>query len=149
MNATLTTLALYAVFAALLCVLLLAIDLASGIARVRSRTTLNPEDAATILKSSELVPTEPESVARALRAHRNALANIVPFLVAMFLWVLLGAPRPWVFWLSAIFTGARVAHAVAYIASAQPWRSTAFAIGFTCQVITFAQLLRTALPLCS
>lgn len=145
MNANLSTLALYAVFAAVLCVLLLVIDLASGIARVRSRTTLNPEDAATILKSSQLVGSDPESVARALRAHRNTLANVLPFLVAMLLWVLLGAPRPWVLWLSAVFTTARVLYAIAYLASAQPWRSLAFAVGFTCQIITFTQLLRTAL----
>lgn len=142
-----STLALYALFAAALAALLVAIDLASGIARVRSQTTLNPEDAATVLRSAAVVGEDPEPVARALRAHRNALANIVPFLVAMLLWVLLGAPRGWVLWLCAGFTGARVVHAVAYLAGAQPWRSLAFAVGFTCLGVTLVQLLRAALAL--
>ncbi len=147
MNALVPNLALYALFAAALVTLLFAIDLASGLLRVRSGTTPNPEDAVTVRRGATLSATDPEAVARAARAHRNAMANVLPFLLSMFLWVILGAPRPWVLYVSAIFTGARVVHAIAYLAGVQPWRSLAFAVGFGCFVVTLVQLVRAALAL--
>lgn len=147
MNSLVPTLALYALFAAALVTLLFAIDLASGLARVRSGTTPNPEDATSVRRGATVAAAEPEAVARAARAHRNAMANVLPFLLAMFLWVILGAPRPWVLSVSAVFTGARVVHAIAYLAGVQPWRSLAFAVGFGCFAVTVVQLVRAALAL--
>ena len=136
--------ALYAVFACGLSVLLLAIDAASGGARVKSKTTLNIEDAGSVTKGAEVVPVDPEQVARVMRAHRNALANIVPFLIVMFLYVALGATAQWVMILCGVFSAMRVGHAVAYTQHLQPWRTISFAIGQTCTGIAIVQVVRAA-----
>jgi uncharacterized membrane protein YecN with MAPEG domain len=134
----------FALFTVALAALLFAIDFASGLARVRSGTTPNAEDAATIRRGATVVAVEPEAVARVVRAHRNAMASVVPFLLAMLGWVLLGAERRWVVAVCGVFTGARVVHAVAYVAGRQPWRSLAFAIGFGCFAVTLVGLARAA-----
>ena len=134
---------LYALFAAGLSVLLLVIDASSGGFRVRSKTTLNKEDTGTT--GAKLVVEDPEGVARVMRAHRNAIANILPFLVVMFLYVALGAPAEWVLGLSGVFTAMRVAHAVTYIVGIQPWRTVSFAIGQLCLGITIVQVIRAAI----
>ncbi len=139
--------ALYALFAAGLCLLLILIDSVGGGVRAGTKTTLNAEDAGTVSKGAALVAEDPERVARVMRAHRNALANVVPFLVVTFLFVALGASRQWVLGLCSVFTAARVVHALVYIKGLQPWRTIAFAVGQICTGIALVQVVRAALAI--
>lgn len=139
--------AMYALFAVALCVLLVLIDSAGGGFRARSKTTPNAEDVRSVSKGAALVPTDPEEVARVMRAHRNALANVVPFLFVMFLYVALGASTTWVLGLCGVFTAMRVTHAIVYINGLQPWRTLSFVVGQTCTGIAVIQVVRAAVGL--
>ena len=139
--------AMYALFAVGLTFLLLAIDGLSGGARVATKTVLNSEDAGSVAKGAQLVESDPERVARIMRAHRNALANIIPFLAVMFLYVALGATPTWVLALCGVFGAARFVHAVAYISAKQPFRTGSFVVGQICTIIAMVQVLRAAFPL--
>ncbi len=139
--------AVYALFAVGLSFLLLAIDGLSGGFRVKSKTVVNREDASTVSNGAELVEHDPDGVARVMRAHRNALANIVPFLAVMFLYVALGASTTWVLALSGVFGVARLTHAAAYIGAKQPFRTASFVVGQLCTVVAMVQVLRAAFPL--
>jgi microsomal prostaglandin-E synthase 1 len=136
--------ALYALFATGLCLLLLIIDGAGGGARAGSKTTPNLEDASTTAKGAKIVESDPEAVARVMRAHRNALANIVPFLFVMFLYVAVGATATWVLALCGVFAAARVLHAIVYIKGIQPWRTIFFTIGQICTIVAAVQVVRAA-----
>src|SRR5437899_914856 len=83
---------IYAVTAALLCLNLMGLWLYSGLTRNGTRTLMNAEDSA-LLKGRSVVERDPPDVARVLRAHANAMANVLPFLILGFLYVLLGAGR--------------------------------------------------------
>ena len=137
--------AVYALFAAALSLLLIVVDSASGGFRAASKTTPNPEDVGSTAKGATVVPHDPESVARVARAHRNAMANILPFLVVMFLFVALGATTQWVTILCGVFLFARVMHAVVYIRGLQPWRTISFTIGQICTGIALVMVVRGAL----
>ena len=139
--------ATYALFAASLCLLMILVDSAGGGTRARSKTTPNEEDTGTVSKGATVVAADPDGVARVMRAHRNAVANIVPFLIVMFLYVLLGATQQWVVGLCGVFLAMRVAHAVVYIGGLQPWRTISFAIGQTCTGIAIVQVVRAAISL--
>jgi uncharacterized MAPEG superfamily protein len=139
--------ATFALFSAALCVLLILIDSAGGGVRASTKTTLNPEDVSTVSKGAKLVDADPERVARVMRAHRNALANIIPFWIVMFLYVALGATQSWVLGLSGVFLGARVVHAAVYIRGVQPWRTISFVVGQTCTGVAVVQVIRAALAL--
>lgn len=69
---------------------LLVLWVRSGTARGKTKTTPNPEDAGTILRGSKVVDGNPPEVARVLRAHDNAMANIVPFALLGLVFVLAG-----------------------------------------------------------
>lgn len=76
------------------------------------------------------VPDDPTSFAfRARRAHQNSLENAVPFLFALLSCLALGVSPTAVNVAVMAFTAARVAHAFAYYAGAQPPRTAAFAAG--------------------
>ena len=137
----------YALFATGLSVLLVTIDGVGGGFRTRSKTTPNVEDVSTTSKGAKVVETEPETVARVMRAHRNALANIIPFLLVMFLYVALGATSTWVTALCGVFAAVRVLHAVVYIRGLQPWRTIFFVIGQVCTIVAAVQVVRAAIAL--
>jgi uncharacterized MAPEG superfamily protein len=120
---------IYALFATGLCLFSMALDGASGLFRFKTKTTLNREDATTTSRGAEIVADERPEVARANRAWRNAFANIVPFLVVGFLYVLTGARENSALVYFGVFAAARVIHAIAYLAGKQPWRSLAFVVG--------------------
>jgi microsomal prostaglandin-E synthase 1 len=139
--------AIYALFAAGLCTMLLLIDAVGGGVRSRTKTTPNEEDAGTVAKGATVAPLDPEGVARVMRAHRNALANVVPFLLVMFLYVAFGASRQWVLGLCGVFSAMRLAHAICYIKGIQPWRTASFVVGQTCTGIAVVQVIRAAIAL--
>jgi prostaglandin-E synthase 1 len=108
----------------------------SGAVRGKTKTSLNPEDAAAF--KSDLAPADPPEVARVLRAHRNTADNTLPFLLLGFVFVMLG-PSP----LEAQiifygFTAARVLYSFAYLKGLQPWRSIFYTLGV---LATFALLI--------
>ena len=140
-----TPFGIYALFATGLCALLLGIDGASGGARVKSKLVVNPEDSSTVAKGADFSETEAAAVARVMRAHRNATANIIPFLIVMFLYVALGATSTWVLALCGVFAFARVVHAFAYIGAKQPFRTLSFVIGQLCTLVAAIQVVRAAL----
>jgi uncharacterized membrane protein YecN with MAPEG domain len=120
---------LYALFATFLSIFSIALDALGGFVRARTKTVVNAEDAGTVAKRAEVVDEDPPPVARMMRAHRNALANIVPFLIVGLLYVVLGASPTMVAILFGVFTVARVVHAVSYATKAQPWRTLSFVVG--------------------
>ena len=134
----------YALFAALLCLNLFGLWLYSGLTRNRTKTLINPEDAA-LLKGRTTVERDPPEVARVLRAHANAMANILPFLVLGFLYVVLGASRTGAIVYFGVFTLARYIHSVAYVAAVQPWRTVSFLVGLLAAIGLLVQVTMRAL----
>ena len=97
----------------------------SGVVRGKAKSTPNEEDAKTI----KLSPSEPPEIARVLRAHANAMANIVPFLFLGFIFVLAGGSALAAEVIFGVFVAARIGHSFAYLGGKQPWRSISFGIG--------------------
>lgn len=125
----------YALFATALCILLMSIDMFGGALLPRTKATPKPEGAA----------VGPDGPARVMAAHRNALANIVPFLFVMLFYVFLGASTPWVMVLCGVFTAMRVAHAIAHIRGLQPWRTIVWLVAQLCVFIAMFQVVHAAL----
>jgi uncharacterized MAPEG superfamily protein len=131
----------YALAAVLVCSHMLLLDAYSGVARARSKTTPNPEDS----KTFEIVATEPEAVARVLRAHRNLVANGVPFLLLGLVMVLQGTTKTAAMAYFGTFIVARLGHTFAYLSGKQPFRSLFFAVGQLAITGMAVQIVRTAL----
>jgi uncharacterized MAPEG superfamily protein len=134
----------YAVSAALLCLNLYGLWIYSGLIRSRTRTVRNAEDTS-LLPGRTIVERDPPEVARVLRAHANAMANVVPFLVLGLLYVLLGAGRTGAIAYFGVFTVARYLHSITYVAGLQPWRTVAFVVGLLASVGLLVQVLLRAL----
>ncbi|MDZ4021457.1 MAPEG family protein [Pseudomonas sichuanensis] len=121
------------VFAAsvlLLFLKMLAISCYQGYYRLRHLTFVNAEDAA-VLGRTAAAQERPE-VRRAAQAWANDLENIPLFFVLGGLAITLHTPELPTLWLCALFTAARLAHTLAYLAAWQPWRTLAFAVGLGC-----------------
>lgn len=101
----------------------------SGSVRGKTKTTPNQEDAGTIARGAKVVDGNPPEVARVLRAHDNAMANIVPFAILGLLFVLAGGSATVAYAVFGVFTAARLAHSFVYLAEKQPWRSLSFGVG--------------------
>ena len=121
------TLVAYAITCLVLSANLLFLWGYSGATRGRSKTAINPEDAARF--GAPLAEFDPPAVARVLRAHANAQAAIYPFLLLGLVYVLLGGAPERATIIFAVFTVARVAHSIAYLSAKQPWRTVFFIIG--------------------
>ena len=135
----------YVVTAIVLCLNLLVLWNYSGLVRGGTKTVMNEEDAATVAKGSAMVATDPPAVARVLRAHQNATANVVPFLILGFLYVLLGPSTTAAVIIFATFTVARLLHSVAYVRGLQPWRTVAFIVGTTATLALMVDMVRRLL----
>lgn len=121
------TFVLYALMSIVLSLNLLVLWAFSGVKRGSTGASPNAEDVTRF--GGTLAFTEPPELARVLRAHGNAAANIVPFLILGLVFVLSGGSRTVAAWLFGIFTVARLLHSVAYLNGKQPWRTIAFSIG--------------------
>ena len=117
----------YAVTCVVLAIDLLILWGYSGAVRARVGVAINPEDAARF--RVPLLSTDPPEVARVLRAHSNAQAAIVPFMLLGLAFVLMGGPAWIAAILFALFTAARIVHSVSYLLGKQPWRTSAFIFG--------------------
>jgi prostaglandin-E synthase 1 len=111
----------------------------SGAVRARTRIAINPEDAAR--RGAELAPHDPPEVARILRAHANAQATIFPFLLLGLAYVLAGGPFLAVAIIFTVFTTARLAHSIAYLAGLQPWRTIFFVLSGVALIALMAALI--------
>ena len=121
---------------------LTALWVLSGVARGGTKTTLNPEDAQTILRGAAIVEAEPAAVARVLRAHRNSFDNTIPFLLLAFVFA---AMRPSALEAQIIFgtfTAARLVFSVAYLKGLQPWRSLAYGVGMLATLALLVEVCR-------
>jgi uncharacterized MAPEG superfamily protein len=117
----------YAISMIVLALNLLVLWAYSGAVRGKTKTTPNAEDASS--PDKRVVESEPPEVARVLRAHANAMANIVPFAVLGLVFVLAGGSAMAAEVLFGVFVVARVLHSLVYLAGKQPWRSMMFGIG--------------------
>jgi uncharacterized MAPEG superfamily protein len=120
---------IFSVTAVVLCLNLLVLWGYSGTVRTRAKATPNPEDATTVAKGADVAIQDPPEIARVLRAHRNAEANILPFLVLAWLSVAWGAAPLTMGIVCGIFVVARLGHTVTYLAGKQPYRTIFFTIG--------------------
>ncbi len=117
---------IYAVTAVVLCVNLIIIWAYSGAVRAKTKLAINPEDAEQF--KTTLKDLDPPEVARVLRAHANANASIIPFLVLGLVYVLIGGTPGTAKIIFGIFTVGRILHSIAYLAGKQPWRTIFFGI---------------------
>src|SRR5579864_2323388 len=117
----------YAVTALVLSLNLIVLWAMSGGVRAGTKTALNAEDAGMFKVS--VVELDPAPVARVLRAHRNAEANIYPFLILGLIYVLAGGPYLPAVTIFTVFTLARILHSIFYVRGGQPWRTISFTVG--------------------
>jgi prostaglandin-E synthase 1 len=128
----------YAVSIIVLSLNLLLLWAYSGLVRGRVKTTPNAEDA----KGAKLIEVESPEVARVLRAHANAMANIVPFAILGLVFVLAGGSVLAAEVIFGVFTLARIAHSFAYLGGKQPWRSMFFGIGALTTLVLIGFLVK-------
>jgi prostaglandin-E synthase 1 len=122
----------YAITCVVLCLNLLMLWVSSGAIRAKGGVAINPEDGARYgVPVSEF---DPPTVARLLRAHRNAEATIYPFLLLGLLFVFTGGKAAIAIPIFAIFVVARIVHSIAYLKAMQPWRTIAFAVSLLAAV---------------
>ncbi len=132
----------YTVCTLILTVNLLGLWVYSGVVRGKVKVTPNAEDAGNLIKGASLAERDPPEIARVLRAHANAMANIVPFLATGLLYVMWGAGTTAAWVLFGGFTFFRVVHSFAYVAGKQPWRTLSFSAAGLAQLGVLVQLVR-------
>jgi prostaglandin-E synthase 1 len=139
----------YAVSMIVLALNLLGLWVYSGVVRGKTKTTPNTEDASTILKGSKLVEVDPPEVARVLRAHANAMANILPFALVGLVYVMTGASGLVPLILFGVFTVARISHSLTYVGGKQPWRSASWGLGLATTLVMMGFVVRSLLAACT
>ncbi len=118
----------YAITSLVLCANLFYLWAKSGAQRNRSKTVMNAEDARTISKGASVVASDPPEVARVLRAHANAMAVNLPFLMLGLLYVMAGGTAGLAYIIFGVFVAARLLHSFAYLNQVQPWRTISFVV---------------------
>jgi len=111
----------------------------SGAVRGKTNTAINHEDSERY--GAPLVADHPPEVARVLRAHANAQANIVPFIMLALLFVLLGGGARFAWIVFGIFVVARVLHSFVYLNAKQPWRTLMFAVGGVATLVLLGDII--------
>lgn len=133
----------YAITCVVLCLNLLMLWASSGAIRAKGGAAINPEDGARYgVPVSEF---DPPTVARLLRAHRNAEATIYPFLLLGLLFVFTGGKAAIAIPIFAIFVVARIAHSIVYLKAMQPWRTIAFAVSLVAIVVLMGAVVHNLL----
>lgn len=115
----------------------------SGAVRSKTKTTFNPEDARRF--GTTVSATEPEEVARVLRAHRNTVDNTLPFLAVALVFVMSrpSALEGYIFLYG--FMATRVLYSVCYLRGIQPWRSVFYGLSVLLALGTAIDTLRLVL----
>ena len=134
---------IYAACSAILVLKMFAVTIATGVARTRTKSTTNPEDAPML--GYTVNAQEPPEVQRAHRLHRNDLENIPAFFAIGLIYVLMGASTFGAQMYFISFTVARILHTVTYLAHMQPWRTITFGVGFLSMLGITIQVLLAAL----
>lgn len=134
--------AVYALAASFVCVHMVVLDAYSGAVRAKTKTTPNKEDGRA---GTDVVPEDPDAVARVMRAHRNMMANAVPFLVLGLVMVLLGSTKTVAMAYFGTFVVARVGHSIAYLGGKQPFRSIFFGVGQLALIGIIYQIVKTSI----
>jgi prostaglandin-E synthase 1 len=137
--------AVYALTAAFVSTHMVLLDAWGGAVRAKTKTAINVEDTSTVSKGAQLVEADPPEVARVMRAHRNLVANGLPFLLVGLVWTLLGADRTQAMALFGTFVGARLIHTFAYLGAKQPFRTLSFVIGQLALLGVIIQVVRAAI----
>jgi prostaglandin-E synthase 1 len=133
----------YAITCVVLCLNLLMLWVSSGAIRAKDGVAINPEDGARYgVPVSEF---DPPTVARLLRAHRNAEATIYPFLLLGLLYVFAGGRAAIAIPIFTIFVVARIVHSIVYLKAMQPWRSIAFAVSLLAIVVLMGAIIHDLL----
>jgi len=114
----------------------------SGLVRGKTKTTPNTEDASTTSKGAQIADRDPPEVARVLRAHQNASANILPFALLGLVFVLLGGSGTAAAALFGVFAVTRIAHSMAYLGGRQPWRSIWFGVSSLTTLVLMGFIVR-------
>lgn len=135
----------YAATLVILSLHMVLLDAYGGVVRAKTKTVINPEDAKTVAKGAEVKSSDPDAVARVMRAHRNLLSNGVPFLLLSGLWMYFSPSLTWVAAVCGTFVVARFAHTVAYVREAQPFRTLFFVVGQTAMLVVIVQIVRALL----
>lgn len=131
---------LYALVSSILAVWLILIAFWTARTRAARKVFVNAEDAVTFQgKDAEV---EHPDVARAKRAHTNALENAVPFFAVGLLYALTGPGMGLAQGLFYTFLGARILHTVVYLAGKQPFRTLLFVICALCTIVMAVQVIR-------
>jgi prostaglandin-E synthase 1 len=133
---------LFAIVAVLLVLKMMAVGSYTSYLRIRRRVYATPEDYA--LQGLAPRGTVDPDIERVRRAHQNDLENVLPFLVAGFLFALTG---PSLLAARVYFIGflvARVLHSIFYIREMQPHRTIAFTLG---AALLFAMLVHTLIAI--
>jgi len=132
----------YSLFATAICILLVSIDMFGGVLLPRGKIAPQTQDAGTAANGREV-----DGYARVMAAHRNAIANIIPFLLIMLLDVLLGASVRSIIILCGIFATMRLAHVIAHIRGIQPWRTVVWLAAQLCLFVAMFQVVHAALAI--
>jgi uncharacterized MAPEG superfamily protein len=132
----------YSLFAIAISTLLLSVDMFGGVLLPRTKNTLTTRGEGTDANGVAI-----DGPARVMAAHRNAVANIVPFLFVMLLDVLLGASTRSVIILCGVFAAMRFAHAIAHIRGIQPWRTIVWLAAQLCLFVGMFQVVHAAIAL--
>jgi uncharacterized MAPEG superfamily protein len=134
--------AYYVIASTLLALQLLGLSLYTAIVRTKAKKVVNPEDARSVVRGSEVVEVETAEVSRLHRAHRNALENAVPFFVIGLLYVLTNGSKLGALAYFGTFTLARLLHSVFYAGGVQPWRTASFGVGALATIGMAVHVLR-------
>ena len=133
---------LLALFSSILALHLIALALWTGTVRAMKKKFINPEDAA--LNQGQEVETEHRDVARAKRAHQNALENAVPFFAIAYFYAATGGSKSGALIYFGTFTAARILHSIFYLWGRQPFRTITFGIGVLALIGMAVQVIKTA-----
>ncbi|MBI5538408.1 MAG: MAPEG family protein [Deltaproteobacteria bacterium] len=117
----------------------------SGLVRGKKKTVWNPEDTTTVAKGAAVIVQEPAEVARVLRAHNNAVVNILPFLVLAFVLVGLNVPAMEAWILFGSFSFFRWMHSLMYLGGKQPFRTLVFVGGLLATLAVMVEIVRFTL----
>ena len=111
--------------------------------RGKAKVFVNPEDAK--LFKGEQGDKDADVVERAKAAHRNALENILPFMILALLYVMTGGSKTGAMAYFITFTVVRWLHSFFYLGGVQPLRTAMFGVGFLVNIGLSIQLIIAAM----
>lgn len=133
----------YALCVVILFIKMFALSLYQGFYRISNKAFKNAEDARFV--GAEARVEELPQVSKAARAWGNDLENIPLFWVLGGLCVLMQTNHHITLWSMVIFSLARIAHSITFLAGWQPWRSIFYTIALTCLFVMSGLIVQVVL----